>query len=74
MLSIEDGVSETPASAKAAFVELNEISPVFDGLGNLIEGMTPEGQNLAVVRISDFLKARASYYATMKRLGLDDGL
>jgi len=70
---IKDGVSETPDAAKAVFAQLENISPVFDGLGNLVEGMSIEGQRVATVSISKFLKARASYYATMKRLGLDDG-
>lgn len=75
MLSVHitEGVSKTPDAAKAVFEKLNNISPVFDGLGNLVEGMTIEGQSLAMVSIADFLKARESYYATMERLGLDDG-
>ena len=70
---IKDGISETPDAAKAVFAQLENISPVFDGLGNLVEGMSIEGQRVATVSISKFLKARANYYATMKRLGLDDG-
>lgn len=67
---IKNGVSETPDKAKAVFAELNKISPSFDELQPVFEGMSPEGQQLAIVQIGDFLKARASYYATMKRLGL----
>lgn len=45
------------------------------GVGGVpvVEGMSPEGQQPAIVHITGFLKATASYYATMKRLGLDDG-
>ena len=75
MLSVHitKGISKTPDTAKAVFAELRNISPSFDELQPVVEGMSPSGQKLAVVHISDFLKARASYYATMKRLGLDDG-
>ena len=75
MLSIhvKNGVSETPDAAKAVFAELRNVSPAFDGLESVCEGMSAEGQQLAIVDIAGFLKARASYYTTMKRLGLDDG-
>ena len=74
MLSVHitKGVSETPDTAKAVFAELNKISPAFDELQPVVEDMSPEGQKRAIVQINDFLKARASYYATMKRLRLDD--
>ena len=75
MLSIHitKGVSETPDAAKAVFAELNKISPSLSGeLQPVVEGMSAESQQLAIVHITEFLKARASYYATMKCLGLDD--
>ncbi len=82
MLSVHitKGVSETPDSAKAVFAELNKISPAFDAADHLVvrrlqpvvEGMSAEGRKRAIVHIAGFLKARASYRATMKRLGLDD--
>lgn len=72
-IDINKGVSKIPDAAKAAFAELHKISPAFDELQPVVNSMSPEGQKQAIVRIVDFLKARASYYATMKRLGLDDG-
>ena len=72
-LHITKGISETPDEAKAVFAELSNVSPSFAELQPVVEGMSPEGQKLAIVHITEFLKARASYYATMKRLGLDDG-
>ena len=69
---IKNGVSETPDAAKAVFAELSNVSPAFDELQPVVLGMSPEGQQLAIVHITGFLKATASYRATMKRLGLDD--
>ena len=75
MLSVHlrNGISETPNAAKAVFAELSKISPTFAELQPVVEGMSGEGQKRAIVRIEGFLKARASYDATMRRLGLDDG-
>ena len=72
-IHIRDGVSNTPDTAKTVFAELSKISPAFDELQPVVESMSVEGQKNALVSITDFLKARASYFATMKRLGLDDG-
>ena len=74
MLSVHitKGVSETPDAAKAVFAELRNVSPSFAELQPVVLGMSAEGQQLAIVHITEFLKARASYFATMKRLGLDD--
>ncbi len=70
---ITKGISETPDSAKAVFAKLSNVSPSFAELQPVVEGMSPEGQQRAIVHIAGFLKARTSYFATMKRLGLDDG-
>ena len=72
-IHITKGISETPDEAKAIFAELSKISPTFAELQPVVEGMSAEGQKRAIVRIEGFLKARASYDATMRRLGLDDG-
>ena len=72
-IHITKGISETPDEALAVFAALTTLDSAFGELVLVVEGMSPEGQQLAIVHISDFLKARASYYATMKRLGLDDG-
>ena len=70
---ITKGVSETPDAAKAVFAELSSISECFKGIDSVVGGMSPEGQRRVIVDTARFLKARASYYATMRRLGLDDG-
>ena len=57
----------------AAFAELRNVSSSFAELQPVVEGMSPEGKQRAITDIAGFLKARASYRATMKRLGLDDG-
>ncbi len=72
-IHITKGISETPSEAKAIFAELSKISLTFAELQPVVEGMSAEGQKRAIVRIEGFLKARASYDATMRRLGLDDG-
>ncbi len=72
-IHITKGISETPDAAKAVFAELSNVSPTFAELQPVVEGMSGEGQKRAIVRIEGFLKARASYDATMRRLGLDDG-
>jgi hypothetical protein len=73
-IHITKGISETPDEAKAVFAELSNVSPSLSGeLVPVVEGMSPEGQQRAIVHIAGFLKARASYQATIKRLGLDDG-
>jgi len=74
MLSIHprNGVSKTPDAAKAALSALTTLDPAFAELQPLVEGMSAEGRKRAIVHIDGFLKARASYDATMRRLGLDD--
>lgn len=75
MLSIhsKNGISKTPDAAKAVFAALCNISSAFDGIESIVENMSAEGQERAIAESESFLKARTQYYATMKRLGLDDG-
>ena len=59
------GDDSNPVTVYVPLCGLIELQPV-------VEGMSAEGQKRAIVRIEGFLKARASYDATMRRLGLDD--
>ena len=71
-LHITKGISETPDEALAVFAALKTLDPAFGELVPAVEGMSPEGKQRAIAHIAGFLKATASYRATMKRLGLDD--
>ena len=57
---------------ESVFSTLTKISPSFAELEPMVDGMTPEGKQQAIVHIAGFLKATESYRATMKQLGLDD--
>ena len=50
---IKNGVSETPDAAKAVFAELSNVSPSLSGeLVPVVSGMSPEGQQRAIVHIT----------------------